>query len=108
MTENIKKILFGIIEILKEKYNPEKVILFGSSIWGGFTKDSDIDLLIIKETNKGRIDRFVEVKRIIYRPDVKIPISPIVLTQKELDERINSGDDFLKEVIKKGLTVYER
>ncbi len=49
ITDEIKKILSAIIKILKEKYKPEKVILFGSSIWGEFTKDSDIDLLIINK-----------------------------------------------------------
>lgn len=108
MTKEVKKILETIVEILKEKYEPEKIILFGSYAWGGFTKDSDIDLLIVKETHKKRIDRFVEVKRIIYNPQIKIPVSPIILTKKELGERINLGDDFLKEIIKKGVTVYEK
>lgn len=108
MTQEIKEIISKVIEILKEKYKPEKVILFGSSLWGEFTKDSDIDLLIIKETDKEKIERFVEVKRIVYNPQIKIPISPIVLTKKELEERLNLGDDFLNEVIKKGLTIYER
>jgi len=108
MTEEVKKLLDKIIDILKEKYKPEKIILFGSYAWGEFTEDSDIDLLIIKETDKKRIDRFVEAKRLIYNPEIKIPISPIVLTQKELDERINSGDDFLKEVIENGVILHER
>lgn len=104
----MKNILGKIIGALKKKYKPKKVILFGSYVWGKFTKDSDIDLLIIKETNKERINRFIEVKRIVYNPKVKIPISPIVLTQKELEKRIKLGDDFLKEVVKKGMVVYER
>lgn len=108
MIPEVKKILDRVIEVIKEKYHPEKIILFGSYVWGAFTKDSDIDLLIIKETNKERVDRFVEVKRIIYNPEIKIPISPIVLTQKELEERISLGDDFLKEIIEKGIKVYER
>ncbi len=108
MTKEVKNIIETIVDILKEKYGPEKIILFGSYAWGGFTKDSDIDLLIVKETDKKRIDRFVEVKRIIYNPQTKIPVSPIILTKKELGERIDLGDDFLKEIIKKGVTVYEK
>jgi len=107
MVQKAKNALDRVKEILEEKYKPEKIILFGSYACGKFTKDSDIDLLIIKNTNKSRIDRFVEVKRIIYNPETRIPISPIVLTPKELEERINLGDDFLREVVEKGVVIYE-
>ncbi len=97
-----------IVEVLKEKYKPEKIILFGSYAYGNPTKDSDIDLLIVKETEKRRVDRFVEVKRIIYNPKLKIPVSPLVYTPKELKERLGMGDDFVKEIITKGEMIYER
>lgn len=50
-------------------------ILFGSYDYGNPKEDSDIDLLILKNTDKRRVDRFVGVKRIIYNPNHKIPLS---------------------------------
>lgn len=41
-----------IVKRLKEKYHPEKIYLFGSFVWGKFTPDSDVDLLIIKKQKK--------------------------------------------------------
>jgi predicted nucleotidyltransferase len=35
-----------------KKYNPEKIVLFGSYAWGKPKRNSDIDLLIIKNTKK--------------------------------------------------------
>lgn len=35
--------------------HPEKIILFGSYAKGGTRANSDIDLLIIKRTKKGRL-----------------------------------------------------
>lgn len=46
--EEIKKITTKIVK----KYKPEKIILFGSFTWGKPTKDSDVDLLIIKNIKK--------------------------------------------------------
>jgi len=63
LVENIEKILLEVIDKLREGYRPIKVILFGSYAYGKPTEDSDIDLLILKDTDKSRTERFVEVKR---------------------------------------------
>ncbi|KAF5414277.1 MAG: hypothetical protein C5S38_05075 [Candidatus Methanophagaceae archaeon] len=66
MKEEVENILSEIVEKLKSEYKPLKIILFGSYAYGNPTEDSDIDLLILKDTTKRRVDRFVQVKRIIY------------------------------------------
>ena len=107
--QKVEAIIKEIVEILTEKYKPEKIILFGSYAYGNPTEDSDIDLLIIKETDKKRrVDRFVEVKRIIFNPKIRIPISPLVLTKEEIKERLEMGDDFIEEILTKGKVLYER
>lgn len=108
MKEEVKTILSEVVEKLKREYNPLRIILFGSYAFGNPTEDSDIDLLILKNTNKRRVDRFVQVKRIIYNPNCKIPISPLVYNPEELEERLRMGDDFIKEIIQKGTILYER
>ena len=108
-TAEINSIITRIINILVEKYQPDKIILFGSYAYGNPTDDSDIDLLIIKETDKKRrVDRFVEVQSLIYNQGIKIPVSPLVLTKEEWQERLNMGDDFLEEIATKGKALYER
>ena len=96
-----------IVEKLKKEYNPLKIILFGSYAYGNPAKDSDIDLFILKNTNERRVDRFVHVKRIIYDPNRKIPVSPLVYTPDELEKRLTMGDDFVREISKKGVVLYE-
>ena len=68
MKEEVKAILSEAVEKLKKEYKPQRIILFGSYAYGNPTENSDIDLLILKNTNKRRVDRFVQVKRIIYNP----------------------------------------
>ena len=60
-TEAIKIIVDKIIS----EYKPKKIILFGSYAYGTPTEDSDIDLLIVKDTDERPIDRWVEVKKIL-------------------------------------------
>jgi predicted nucleotidyltransferase len=108
MKEEVKTIISEVVEKLKREYKPLRIILFGSYAFGNPTEDSDIDLLILKNTNKRRVDRFVQVKRIIYNPNYKIPISPLVYTPNELEERLRIDDDFIKEIIQNGTILYER
>ena len=107
MKKEVKTIVSEIVEKLKREYKPLKIILFGSYAYGNPTEDSDIDLLILKNTDERRVDRFVQVKRIIYNPNCKIPVSPLVYSPEELEERLRIGDDFIKEIIQKGTILYE-
>jgi len=113
-TENILKekeilvLLKDIVRRLNRSYRPDKIILYGSYAHGNPTSDSDIDLLIIKDTDKRRVDRFVEVKQIIYQPGRTIVVSPLVYTPKEIEERLKMGDDFVTEIMAGGKVLYAR
>jgi uncharacterized protein len=106
--KNIEKIIADVVEKLKTDYQPEKIILYGSYAYGQPEEDSDIDLFIIKETDKRRVDRFVEVKRIIYNQQRRISIQPLVYTPREVQERLAMGDDFIEEILTKGEVLYAR
>lgn len=55
-------VIQGILDKLVAGYSPEKVILFGSYAYGHPGPDSDIDLLIIKDTPDRFIDRWKSVR----------------------------------------------
>lgn len=105
-TIQAKKIIKKISEKIADEYHPEKIILFGSYAYGRPVKESDIDLFIVKESNKRRIDRFCEVRKII-RGIKGISVQPVVFTKKEINQRLKIGDDFLKEVLSRGRVLYE-
>jgi len=108
MESKIDKILNEIVEKLQREYKPLKIILYGSYAYGTPNVDSDIDLLILKNTSERSVDRFVKVKKIIYNPKRKIPVSPLIYSPDEVKERIRIGDDFIKEILNKGVTLYEK
>ena len=101
----IKTKLTEIVDRIKTEYRPEKIILFGSYARGKPKKNSDIDLFIVKETEKRRIDRFCEVRKIIR--DIKgISVQPVVFTRGEIKKRLKIGDSFISKILKKGDVLY--
>lgn len=104
--KNIKKIIKTISNKIKTEYHPDKIILFGSYAWGKPTKHSDVDLFIIKKTNKRHIDRSVEIRDILDEENGMVALDPIVYTPDETKRRIKIGDDFIKKIITKGVVLY--
>lgn len=105
MTGNVE-IITSIADKIKAGYHPEKIILYGSYAYGKPDKDSDIDLFIIKETRKRRIERFCDVSRLLR--DIKgISIQPVVFTKDEIAKRLELEDDFIKKILAKGEVLYE-
>jgi len=100
------KIITEIVDRILKGYKPKKVILFGSYAYGEPTDDSDIDLLIIKNTDKRPIDRWVEVKRLLRDISRTVPIAPLVYTEKEIEQRIAIKDFFIQEILEKGDVLY--
>lgn len=108
MTNNtrFRKIITEIVDRILKGYKPKKVILFGSYAYGEPTEDSDIDLLIIKNTDKRPIDRWIEVKRLLRDSGRTIPVSPLVYTEKEIEQRLAIKDFFIEEIFEKGDVLY--
>lgn len=90
------------ISIIKEKYNPEKILLFGSLANGEVHQWSDIELVLIKDTNKPFSERMKEVLLLI-KPKVDIKI--LVYTPEEF-EQMKQRKFFNKGIISKDV-IYE-
>jgi len=105
-SQQARDVIQQIVEKLVSEYAPQKVILFGSYAYGDPTPDSDIDLLIIKETPERFIDRWVTVRRILSDPKRMVPLETLVLTPQEVSRRLAIGDQFLAEIMEKGEVLY--
>jgi len=98
--------LAAIVQRLVRRYRPDKIILFGSAAAGTAVPDSDIDLLIIKQTDDGYFDRLGKVRRLL---DTWQPLDIFVLTPLELEKVVTENRYFIvEEILKKGRVIYER
>jgi predicted nucleotidyltransferase len=100
--QTAQEIIQDILKKLVVSYSPQKVILFGSYAYGNPGPDSDIDLLVIKETRERFIDRWVTVRRLLSDPTRTLPLEVIVLTPVEVSNRLDIGDQFLAEILERG------
>lgn len=101
--EEIKKITDQIVK----NYQPEKIILFGSYAWGKPTKDSDIDLFIVKGSRKRRIDRERELSKYLFGHDFPA-MDILIYTPAETKKRLSIKDPFIKDIISKGKLLYAK
>ncbi len=106
--KKIRNLIESLAKKIVKAYDPAKIILFGSYSYGNPDKDSDIDLLIIKETSERPIDRRVAVSSIISDRQLRTPVEPIVLTPNELASSVRIGDQFVQEILDKGDVLYEK
>ncbi len=105
-TEALSEEVAGLRGQIAERYDPETIVLFGSTATGHARPDSDIDLLIIKRTTKPYFDRIIELRRAI---DTPRRVDAIVLTPQEYDRAIEENGYFLvKEILPTGQIVYQR
>jgi predicted nucleotidyltransferase len=87
---------------IAERFQPEKIILFGSYDYGTPHADSDVDLLIVMEA-ANEINQAVRIRRAV---DAPFPLDLLVRTPARLERRLKDGNWFLREIVEKGKVLY--
>ncbi len=100
MSEELPRAVQRIVNAL----HPEKIILFGSYAYGDPTYDSDVDLLVIMETEAKPSERYLAVSRLL-RPR-PFPVDILVRTPLEIDRALKLGDFFIEEILTQGRVLY--
>ena len=101
------KTIRAIAKHIAEKFDPEKIILFGSHAYGKPTAWSDVDLLVVMDTPKGgEFEKSLEVRDSL--PSLNFGLDIVVRSRKMIERRKKLGDWFLVDVTEKGKVLYER
>jgi len=94
--------------------DPDRIILFGSLAGGNQTDDSDIDLIVVTNSDNypkdydENMDIYLEVSRVLDDVRNKPPIDLIVYTKPMYERFVNLGSMFSREIEKNGIVLYER
>ena len=99
-----QKAIDEVVRQIAEKFQPQKIILFGSYARGKPRPESDVDLLVVMDTPLKESQQSLEIRRHL---GVMFGLDLIVYTPDRLQERVQMGDWFLRDVIKEGKIVYE-
>lgn len=93
---------------IKDLIDPEKIILFGSYAHGVPDKDSDIDILIVKEIEEEGQKR--SFRRILRKniPPLGIGKDFIIITPQELENYRDIIGTVIYPAVRQGKVLYER
>jgi predicted nucleotidyltransferase len=101
----LEKNLAKVTSALIAKYNPQKIILFGSLARGKTCESSDIDLLIVKDTHKPYFER---IKEVIKLCSYDVGIDFFIYNPAEFQGALKTKSFLRDEMIKKGKVLYDK
>lgn len=101
-TEQINEIYLRIVHNI----NPDKIILFGSYATGTFNEDSDLDLIVVKESDLPKQKRGLEIQRLFY--GYLVPMDLKIYTPHEFNQELQNKYSFLSSAIMDSKILYER
>ena len=87
-----------------ERFQPDKIILFGSHAYGVPHADSDVDILVVMPARS----QHAQAVRIRWEVPAPFPLGLIVRTPKNLQWRLEEGESFHTEIVTKGKVLYEK
>jgi len=100
---DIEKLKQEIVSTFRP-FNPEKVILFGSLARGTWDETSDIDLIIVYQTEKSFMDR---LKELYLSWNIPKAVDILAYTPNEFGRLLNESS-FVEGAVREGEVLYER
>ncbi len=87
-----------------DKYTPAtKIYLFGSYAYGTPNEDSDIDLCILTDENRRKLEILREIRRNV--GDINYPLDILVYKTDEFNERVNNKYIMESKIYKDGVEI---
>jgi uncharacterized protein len=94
----------NIVQRIVTLIQPQEVIIFGSYAKGLATIKSDLDILVIKETELPMANRANELAPILSH--ALIPVDVHIYTPEEVEEYSQEPFSFVSSILKSGITVF--
>ncbi len=102
VTEKIDEIVRRIVG----RFDPERIILFGSHARGTADPESDADLLIVMRPKGSRRRQATEIDVALW--GVGLPADIIVVTPEDIERSRNQPGTVVHSALREGKVVYER
>ncbi|MBI5816049.1 MAG: nucleotidyltransferase domain-containing protein [Nitrospinae bacterium] len=95
-----------MVETVASRFQPEKIILFGSHAHGAPGRDSDVDLLVVMHVEGSKREKAAEIDLAL--ADRKLPLDLIVVTPEEIEKYKDEVGTIIRPAMRDGKVVYER
>lgn len=100
--------LLPYLKVLCERFNPEKVFVFGSYAHGNPDRNSDVDLLVVKPINKSRMKDKLEIRSAwwpILQQGDPLSFDLMLAEPEECNLLGDKGDSYLARILSRGVRI---
>lgn len=100
--------LLPYLQVLLDQFHPEQIILFGSYAYGHPEKDSDVDLLVIKESSHSPLQEKILIRQAwwqVPRKEALPAFDLIVVSPDRHKERLDGAGAFYNTIVSQGLAL---
>lgn len=104
--EPVQRKIDELVRRIVERFQPEKIILFGSYARGTAGEDSDADILVVMPVRGSKRKKATEIDIALVGLDLAVDV--IVVTPKELDRNKNIIGTIIYPALKEGKVLYEK
>jgi len=104
--DGLDKILTEIVARIQCAAQPDRVILFGSRARGTARPESDLDLLVIQDSDQPRYRRSAPYYTLL--ADLPVEVEVMVYTPQEVEEWSSVPEAFVTTALREGRVLYER
>lgn len=103
---SVNKVIDEMVGRIRDGFDPERIILFGSFARGTARHDSDIDLLVVLPQVENRRKCAVDIRRVL--ADLPVSKDIIVATPEDIARKGDTVGSILRPALREGKVLYER
>lgn len=103
---DVKKIIDGMVRVIVQKFDPERIILFGSHARGHPGPASDVDLLVVMPVVGAKREKQLEIGIALH--SFELPVDVIVTTPEDFDWRSQIPGTIERPASLEGRVLYAR
>jgi len=104
--KRLERIFDEMVARIVERFDPERIILFGSAGRGGVRPDSDVDLLVVMPVKGSKREKAVEIGVAVN--DIPLPKDIFVTTPEDFERRKEIVGTIGRPAGREGRLVYAR
>ncbi len=105
---DLDKILSEATSLIVSELGPDLIVFHGSRLWGDPYPDSDIDLLVVKKTDKNLMQRSEEVERLLRKIKAPVEFDVQIWTPEEVRQGLECGHTYVGLALAGGRVLFQK
>jgi excisionase family DNA binding protein len=102
----IEEAIEEMVRRIVARFDPERIVLFGSHARGNADPDSDVDLLVVMPVDGSKAELEIEIG--VALDDIPLPKDVIVVTSLDVERYRDVAGTIIRSALREGRTLYER